>query len=426
MHSGRRVSLRATWPGEGAVRWVGSPHQAAGAKGAVPAGQHIAPAPVPAFCKHTHCHLPPLLTMQHTRGVPVAVVQSEHALFQWLCTMQRPSCSPTSLAPAAACRSPLLPCRVAPLTTCIPHLLPLLTLASCKPVPPPPSSSTPPLCPTLSSGHTIRAVAAGRYSSYALDSTGRVWAWGYEACATAGTLPPAADAWKPRRVGGQLAGQRVTAFSAGGWGQEGGGMCCPCADKSPTPCGRMYVGGAVCAIPLADCKLAGGDRLAPRPVQQHLFDSVPFIMLPDPFLPPPRSPNKHTPTLLACLPLLPPPHQVTPSGWLPRPQAPPTPAPTGMMAMPAPCPAALAPMPRGSWGGAGPPPSRAAWSYPRGRAWWGWPQGGSMGWRSPLAAGCGAGEGAQRQQGGAGTCGGRRWWRGGWRGKQWWRWRQGR
>lgn len=62
---------------------------------------------------------------------------------------------------------------------------------------------------------TVVAVKAGRYSTVVLDSAGQLWVWGYDGCATAGQLPQQDEAWKPRRVQGQLQGQHVAAFDVG-------------------------------------------------------------------------------------------------------------------------------------------------------------------------------------------------------------------
>ena len=86
-------------------------------------------------------------------------------------------------------------------------------------------------------GVKIVGAASGRYNSMALDDQGNLYVWGYDGCATNGTLPDWGVAWKARRVRGALEGKRVVAFDAGErmgkdkgcsvglcWGQEGWGV----------------------------------------------------------------------------------------------------------------------------------------------------------------------------------------------------------
>lgn len=58
------------------------------------------------------------------------------------------------------------------------------------------------------------AAAAGRYSTLVLDESGQLWVWGYDGC-TGGQLPEQREAWRPRRVAGQLANKKVVAFDVG-------------------------------------------------------------------------------------------------------------------------------------------------------------------------------------------------------------------
>lgn len=58
------------------------------------------------------------------------------------------------------------------------------------------------------------AAAAGRYSTIILDESGQLWVWGYDGCA-GGQLPEQREAWKPRKVAGQLANKQVVVFDVG-------------------------------------------------------------------------------------------------------------------------------------------------------------------------------------------------------------------
>jgi alpha-tubulin suppressor-like RCC1 family protein len=62
---------------------------------------------------------------------------------------------------------------------------------------------------------TVVAIKAGRYSTVALDSSGQLWVWGYDGCASLGQLPQQEEAWRPRRVQGELFGKGVVAFDVG-------------------------------------------------------------------------------------------------------------------------------------------------------------------------------------------------------------------
>ena len=59
------------------------------------------------------------------------------------------------------------------------------------------------------------AVAAGRYSTLALDQQGRLYVWGYDGCASGRVLPAAEEMLTPRLVAGALSGLQVVAFDAG-------------------------------------------------------------------------------------------------------------------------------------------------------------------------------------------------------------------
>ncbi|PNW71586.1 hypothetical protein CHLRE_16g660390v5 [Chlamydomonas reinhardtii] len=64
-------------------------------------------------------------------------------------------------------------------------------------------------------GVKIRGAAAGRYVSMAVDDDGVLYTWGHDGCSNGGKLPAQAEAWRPRKVEGELAGKRVVAFDAG-------------------------------------------------------------------------------------------------------------------------------------------------------------------------------------------------------------------
>ncbi|KAG2451726.1 hypothetical protein HYH02_003506 [Chlamydomonas schloesseri] len=64
-------------------------------------------------------------------------------------------------------------------------------------------------------GVKIRGAAAGRYVSMAVDDAGVLYTWGHDGCSNGGKLPAQAEAWRPRKVEGELAGKRVVAFDAG-------------------------------------------------------------------------------------------------------------------------------------------------------------------------------------------------------------------
>ncbi|KAG2441828.1 hypothetical protein HXX76_003436 [Chlamydomonas incerta] len=64
-------------------------------------------------------------------------------------------------------------------------------------------------------GVKIRGAAAGRYVSMAVDDDGGLYTWGHDGCSSGGELPAQAEAWRPRKVEGELAGKRVVAFDAG-------------------------------------------------------------------------------------------------------------------------------------------------------------------------------------------------------------------
>jgi alpha-tubulin suppressor-like RCC1 family protein len=69
----------------------------------------------------------------------------------------------------------------------------------------------------LPDGVQAVAAAAGRYSTLVLDDSGQLWVWGYDGCAK-GELPEQSEAWRPRKVLGQLATKKVVAFDVGEWG----------------------------------------------------------------------------------------------------------------------------------------------------------------------------------------------------------------
>ena len=48
-----------------------------------------------------------------------------------------------------------------------------------------------------------------------LDDAGQLYVWGYDGCAE-GVVPEQSSAWKARRIKGELEGQKVVAFDAGG------------------------------------------------------------------------------------------------------------------------------------------------------------------------------------------------------------------
>jgi alpha-tubulin suppressor-like RCC1 family protein len=64
-------------------------------------------------------------------------------------------------------------------------------------------------------GTTVVAVKAGRYSTVVLDASRQLWVWGYDGCASQGQLPLQDEAWRPRRVQGELSGKWVVAFDVG-------------------------------------------------------------------------------------------------------------------------------------------------------------------------------------------------------------------
>jgi alpha-tubulin suppressor-like RCC1 family protein len=77
-------------------------------------------------------------------------------------------------------------------------------------------SSTPSRVTTLGDVRAV-AAAAGRYSTLVLDYLGQLWVWGYDGC-SGGQLPVQGEAWRPRKVAGQLANKKVVAFDVGEYG----------------------------------------------------------------------------------------------------------------------------------------------------------------------------------------------------------------
>ncbi|GLC68263.1 hypothetical protein PLESTF_000668100 [Pleodorina starrii] len=75
-------------------------------------------------------------------------------------------------------------------------------------------SGTPGLV-SLPGGARVVGASAGRYVSMAVDESGRLYSWGHDGCSNGGKLPERDQAYKPRRVGGELEGKRVVAFDAG-------------------------------------------------------------------------------------------------------------------------------------------------------------------------------------------------------------------
>ena len=73
--------------------------------------------------------------------------------------------------------------------------------------------SAPP-SPTCSGTHIV-GVTSGRYNTMVLDDAGQLYVWGYDGCAE-GVVPEQSSAWKARRIKGELEGQKVVAFDAGG------------------------------------------------------------------------------------------------------------------------------------------------------------------------------------------------------------------
>lgn len=57
-------------------------------------------------------------------------------------------------------------------------------------------------------GVKIRGAAAGRYVSMAVDDDGVLYTWGHDGCSNGGKLPAQAEAWRPRKVEGELAGEK--------------------------------------------------------------------------------------------------------------------------------------------------------------------------------------------------------------------------
>ncbi|CAD7698079.1 unnamed protein product [Ostreobium quekettii] len=64
-------------------------------------------------------------------------------------------------------------------------------------------------------GVPMATIAAGRYWTMAASMDGRLWTWGLDGCATHGDVPSQEEAYLPREVGGQLAGEKVVGIDAG-------------------------------------------------------------------------------------------------------------------------------------------------------------------------------------------------------------------
>jgi hypothetical protein len=87
--------------------------------------------------------------------------------------------------------------------------------------------------------------SAGRYTNLVVDAQGRLHTWGLDGCGSpGGQLPPRADLWRPRVVGGELEGKRVVAFDSGGWALPAQSLLPRAAPPAPPAPGGPGLAGA--------------------------------------------------------------------------------------------------------------------------------------------------------------------------------------